>query len=126
MNMDEGEGKGTGEDIKNEVMNELKETRPIQPEDKYNHLLFLCLKNSEGHLNSFIIETIRSFGGEGEIVVWDDGVEYRLWDTLKEEDFGNILYNMIMNLGKIYNQLCSGKEEDTIGDIFKTEGDASP
>ena len=126
MNMDEGEGKVTGEDIKNEVMNELKETRPIQPEDKYNHLLFLCLKNSEGHLNSFIIETIRSFGGEGEIVVWDDGVEYRLWDTLKEEDFGNILYNMIMNLGKIYNQLCSGKEEDTIGDIFKTEGDASP
>ncbi len=123
MNIDEGEGKGTGGDIKNEVETEINKRRPIEPEEKYNHLLYLCLNKSEGQLKSFIIETLKSFGGEGDIVEGSDGEEYRCWDTLKEEDFGNILYNMIMNLGKIYNQLCSGKEEDTIGDIFKVEGE---
>ena len=126
MNIDEGEGKGTGEDIKSEVKTEINKKRPIEPEEKYNHLLYLCLNNSEGHMKSFIIETLKSFGGDGDLVEGSDGEEYRCWDTLKEEDFGNILYNVIMNLGLIYNKICSGKEEDTISELFKTEGDASP
>jgi len=116
----EGEGKGTGEDIKNEVMNELKETRPIEPEEKYNHLLYLCLNKSEGHLKNFIVETLKSIGGEGDVVEGSDGEEYRAWDTMREEDFGNVLFNVVMNLGLIYNKICSGKEEDTIGSLFET------
>jgi len=121
MNIDEGEGKGTGEDIKSEVKTEINKKRPVEPEEKYNHLLYLCLNNSEGHMKSFIIETLKSFGGDGDLVEGSDGEEYRCWDTLKEEDFGNILYNVIMNLGLIYNKLCSGKEEETIADLFKTD-----
>ena len=121
MNIDEGEGKGTGEDIKSEVKTEINKKRPIEPEEKYNHLLYLCLNNSEGHMKSFIIETLKSFGGDGDLVEGSDGEEYRCWDTLKEEDFGNILYNVIMNLGLIYNKICSGKEEDTISELFNTE-----
>ena len=121
MNIDEGEGKGTGEDIKSEVKTEINKKRPIEPEEKYNHLLYLCLNNSEGHMKSFIIETLKSFGGDGDLVEGSDGEEYRCWDTLKEEDFGNILYNVIMNLGLIYNKICSGKEEDTISELFKTD-----
>ncbi len=118
----EGEGKGTGEDIKNEVMNELKETRPIEPEEKYNHLLYLCLNKSEGHLKNFIVETIKSIGGEGEVVECSDGGEYIVWDSKGEnEEFeGNVLFNVVMNLGLIYNKICSGKEEDTIGSLFET------
>lgn len=121
MNIDEGEGKGTGEDIKSEVKTEINKKRPVEPEEKYNHLLYLCLNNSEGHMKSFIIETLKSFGGDGDLVEGSDGEEYRCWDTLKEEDFGNILYNVIMNLGLIYNKICSGKEEDTISELFKTD-----
>ena len=121
MNIDEGEGKGTGEDIKSEVKTEINNKRPVEPEEKYNHLLYLCLNNSEGHMKSFIIETLKSFGGDGDLVEGSDGEEYRCWDTLKEEDFGNILYNVIMNLGLIYNKICSGKEEDTISELFKTD-----
>ena len=121
MNIDEGEGKGTGEDIKNEVKTEINNKRPIEPEEKYNHLLYLCLNNSEGHMKNFIVETLKNFGGDGDLVEGSDGEEYRCWDTLKEEDFGNILYNVIMNLGLIYNKICSGKEEDTISELFKTD-----
>ena len=121
MNIDEGEGKGTGEDIKSEVKTEINKKRPVEPEEKYNHLLYLCLNNSEGHMKNFIVETLKNFGGDGDLVEGSDGEEYRCWDTLKEEDFGNILYNVIMNLGLIYNKICSGKEEDTISELFKTD-----
>jgi len=107
------EGKGEGEAPK---------TRPVEPEEKYNHLLYLCLNKSEGHLKNFIVETLKAIGGEGELVEGSDGVEYRAWDTMKEEDFGNVLFNVVMNLGVIYNQLCSGKEHDTIGELFETDG----
>ena len=104
------EGKGEG-----------PKTRPVEAEEKYNHLLYLCLNKSEGHLKNFIVETIKTIGGEGELVEGSDGNEYRAWDNMKEEDFGNVLFNVIMNLGVIYNQLCSGKEDDTIGTLFETE-----
>jgi hypothetical protein len=121
MKIEEGEGKGTGGDIKNEVENELKGRRPVEPEEKYNHLLYLCLNKSEGHMKNFIVETLKTIGGEGEIVEGSDGEEYRAWDTMTEEDFGNVLFNVVMNLGMIYNKLCSGKEEDTIGELFETD-----
>lgn len=105
------EGKGTG--------GEESGTRPIEPDEKYNHLLYLCLNKSEGQLKSFIVETIKKIGGDGDVVKGDDGNEYTAWDTMKEEDFGNVLFNVVMNLGMIYNKLCSGKEEDTIGSLFQ-------
>jgi len=104
------EGKGEGEEPK---------TRRIEPEEKYNHLLYLCLNKSEGQLKSFIVETIKKIGGDGDIVKGDDGNEYTAWDNMKEEDFGNVLFNVVMNLGMIYNKICSGKEEDTIGSLFQ-------
>jgi hypothetical protein len=113
MNIEEvvAEGKGEG------TVDEGK-TRPVEPEEKYNHLLYLCLNKCEGQAKQLIVETIKKIGGEGDIVKGSDGEEYRAWDTMKEEDFGNVLFNLIMNMSVIYNKLCSGKEDDTIGELF--------
>jgi len=102
-----GEGKGEGEG-----------TRPIEPEEKYNHLLYLCLNKLDGQARQLIVETLKKIGGEGDIVKGDDGEDYRAWNTMKEEDFGNVLYNIVMNFGMVYNKVCSGKEDDTIGTLF--------
>jgi len=115
------EGKGEGGVVPpyDEENGEASGTRRIEPEEKYNHLLYLCLNKSEGQLKSFIVETIKKIGGDGDIVKGDDGNEYTAWDNMKEEDFGNVLFNVVMNLGMIYNKICSGKEEDTIGSLFQ-------
>lgn len=107
-----GEGKGEGEAV---------EKRNVEPEEKYNHLLHLCLDKSEGQVKQLVIETLKKVGGEGEIVKGDDGKDYRAWNTMKEEDFGNVVFNVFMNLGMIYNKICSAKEEDTMGELFKVD-----
>ena len=36
-------------------------------------------------MKNFIVETLKNFGGDGDLVEGSDGEEYRCWDTLKEE-----------------------------------------
>jgi len=122
------EGKGTGEipeDIKNEVKTELDEKKAIDPEDKYNHLLNLALNKSDGHFRQFIVDTIQSISGNGEEVEVKDE-KYRVWKETSEEDFGNILFNVIMNLGLVYNKLCSVKETSTIQEAFSVDDKTPP
>ncbi len=122
------EGKGTGEDIKEEVKNEVKEeleNKTIDPEEKYNHLLNLSLNKSEGHFRQFIVDTIQAISGKGdEVEVKDE--KYRVWKETSEEDFGNILFNVIMNLGLVYNKLCSVKETSTIQEAFAVDDKTPP
>jgi len=121
------EGKGTG-DIKEEIKEEVKEeleNKTIDPEEKYNHLLNLALNKSEGHFRQFIVDTIQAVSGEGdEVEVKDE--KYRVWKETSEEDFGNILFNVIMNLGLVYNKLCSVKETSTIQEAFAVDGGSCP
>ena len=118
------EGKGSGTDLGTDLVtiNEGESsTRPVEPEEKYNHLLYLCLNKSDGQVKQLIVETLKSIGGEGEVIQGDDGEDYRAWNNMSEQDFGNVLFNVVMNLGIIYNKVCAGKEEDTIGELFKVE-----
>ncbi len=121
------EGKGTG-DIKEEIKEEVKEeleNKTIDPEEKYNHLLNLALNKSEGHFRQFIVDTIQAVSGEGdEVEVKDE--KYRVWKETSEEDFGNILFNVIMNLGLVYNKLCSVKETSTIQEAFAVDDKTPP
>ena len=122
------EGKGSGEvpeEIKEEVKAELEEKKAIAPEDKYNHLLNLALNKSDGHFRQFIVDTIQAVSGKGEEVEVKDE-KYRVWKETQEEDFGNILFNVIMNLGLVYNKLCSVKETATIQEAFAVDDDMTP
>ena len=114
------EGKGVG-DVEQEAKQEVKEElekKVIEPEDKYNHLLNLTLDKSEGHFKQFVVDTIKTISGEGKEVKAKDGEKYRVWSETKEEDFGNIIFNIIMNLGIIYNKVCSVPEDSTIKEAF--------
>ena len=117
MNIEEVVAEGKGEGGVSPPCDECK-TRPVEPDEKYNHLLYLCLNKCEGQAKQLIVETIKKIAGEGDVVKGSDGEEYRAWDTMKEEDFGNVLFNLVMNMSVIYNKLCSGKEDDTIGELF--------
>ena len=119
MNIEEVVAEGKGEGGVSPPCDECKsKTRPVEPDEKYNHLLYLCLNKCEGQAKQLIVETIKKIAGEGDVVKGSDGEEYRAWDTMKEEDFGNVLFNLVMNMSVIYNKLCSGKEDDTIGELF--------
>jgi len=123
------EGKGTGEDIKEEIKKEVKEeleeNKAIDPEEKYQRLLNLALNKSEGHFRQFIVDTIQAISGKGdEVEVKDE--KYRVWKETKEEDFGNILFNVVMNLGLVYNKLCSVKETATIQEAFAVDDPKTP
>ncbi len=121
------EGKGEGEvpeEIKKEVKEEI-ETKTIDPEEKYQRLLNLALNKSEGHFRQFIVDTIQAVSGKGEEVEVKEE-KYRVWKETTEDDFGNILFNVVMNLGLVYNKLCSVKETATIQEAFAVDGGSCP